>query len=685
MCSVINAIPIKGEKGETELIVVSGHDITEKKKIEGQLKENEQKFRTLANHAPVGIFLTDLHGDYIFVNDYWMKFSGMAFDEAKGKGWANALHPEDKERVFREWYEAAENNREFNSEYRFLSKDGKLTWIHGKAIALLDSNGNAEGYLGTISDITHRKQYEEELKKYVKDIQDYKFALDQSAIVAMTDKRGKIHYVNEKFCQISKYSREELIGQDHRIINSGYHPKEFIKNLWDTINSGKVWRGEIRNRAKDGTYYWVDTTITPFLDTDGKPYQFVAIRYDITERKRFEEMQDFLAEAGILLGSNLNYRKTIQQVATLAVPSIADWCAIDMLDDDGVPKLLAVSHKDPKKVEWAVQFRKNRPTDMSSPAGLAKALRTGKSEFYPAIAEEMILKGALNEEDLKLLRQIGFKSVMIVPLTARGKTFGAISFVSSESGRTFTQIDLTLAETLALRAALAIDNARLYDEAQAELRERQIAELKIKKSLEEKEVLLKEIHHRVKNNLQIISSLLKLQSRNVSDLNAPHLFKESQKRIKSMALIHEILYKSPDLRSVDFSEYVPILAKNLYESYVPDRDKIKMTVEVKDVFLDINLGIPCGLIINELVTNSLIHAFPGETHGELNIKIYNQSVDKACIEISDNGVGIPDNVDFRASESFGLQLVSSLVEQLNGSIELDRSKGTCFRIKFLLK
>lgn len=207
------------------------------------------------------------------------------------------------------------------------------------------------------------------------------------------------------------------------------------------------------------------------------------------------------------------------------------------------------------------------------------------------------------------------------------------------------------------------------------------AEEQIRRSLREKEVLLKEIHHRVKNNLQIISSLLNLQSRRSTGKKARERFKESQNRVKSMALIHEKLYQSENLEGIYFQEYIQSLLKYLFGSYGVDPNHVKLKIIADNVLLSINKAIPCGLIVNEIVSNPLKHAFAGKLEGEIIVE-FSSDGDNHILIVGNNGIPFPESLDFRRAKSLGLQLVCALVGQLGGTIELDRSGGTEFRIIF---
>ncbi len=259
------------------------------------------------------------------------------------------------------------------------------------------------------------------------------------------------------------------------------------------------------------------------------------------------------------------------------------------------------------------------------------------------------------------------------------------------SGETVTGIETALMRKDGTKLDVSMTISPLRDANQdaigmsgimRDITERRRAEEQVKTSLKEKELLLREIHHRVKNNMQIISSLLKLQSAYIKDKKYSDIFKESQNRIISMSLIHEKLYQSKDFAKIDTKGYIKELVNGLVQSYeVPGRIKININVDI--VSLGINTAVPCGLLINELVSNSVKYAFPDGRTGEIKISLHPIEDNKIELIVSDNGIGIPENIDFRKTNSWGLRLITILAEnQLHGEINLDRNKGTEFRIIF---
>jgi PAS domain S-box-containing protein len=224
--------------------------------------------------------------------------------------------------------------------------------------------------------------------------------------------------------------------------------------------------------------------------------------------------------------------------------------------------------------------------------------------------------------------------------------------------------------------------SKVNEDLRNEISERKRAEEKINVSLQEKVVLLREIHHRVKNNLQVISSLLNLQSGYIEDKKSLEIFRESQTRVRSMALIHEKLYQSKDLNKIEFSEYIESLIKDLFKSYNVDSDRIRLNSKLEGIYFEIDTAILCGLIINELVSNSLKHAFPSNKKGEVFIGLNKDAKNKYTLILKDDGIGFPSTVDFRKTESLGLQLVTTLTEQLGGTIELNNNGYTEFKIVF---
>lgn len=321
------------------------------------------------------------------------------------------------------------------------------------------------------------------------------------------------------------------------------------------------------------------------------------------------------------------------------------------------------------------------------------ALKVYDLADYPfrkqALVERSTYQLTIGETDVDsaeraYMQTCDIKTLLMLPMVFQGRVVGLVEVTDDQTERRFTDYQISLAQFLATQTASAIENARLYEQAQDEIVKRVQIEEEIRKTLKEKEMLLKEIHHRVKNNLQVISSLLRLQARNTQDRKTQEMFRESQNRIQSMALIHEKLHRSRDLNKIDFAEYIRDLAKDLIHLFRAHSGLVDLEVDAADgVSLGIDAAIPCGLIVNELISNSLKHAFLDGRDGKIRVEIHSHPDREMTMIVSDNGVGFPKDLDFRNTETLGLQLVNSLTAQLGGKIELHVNGGTEFKITFI--
>lgn len=282
----ISSHDFETEGNQSRIVLIN--DVTENLKMQAALTDSEEKYRSMIERSHAGIYQTTIDGEILDCNNSFANMLGYPLSGTlTGKNAALIYFSSaDREKFI---HELQKKRELINHEVKLKHADGHPVYMIESCYLKKNSTTGGEYIEGTLLDITERKKAEETLEKSLKEISDYKYALDQSANVSVTDKEGNIRYVNESFCQHYGYSVEELIGQNHRIISSGFHGPAFWENFWATIQSGKVMKAEVRNRSKDGKFHWADTTIVPFVDENGLPYQYLAIRRDITERKLAEK------------------------------------------------------------------------------------------------------------------------------------------------------------------------------------------------------------------------------------------------------------------------------------------------------------------------------------------------------------------------------------------------------------
>jgi PAS domain S-box-containing protein len=480
--AIVRGVPVFDVQGRVRYAISIFHDITERRRNEQerqQLLERIESKRAMLeavlHQLPMGVLIVDmpsgkmLRGNKQF-SQIW-RYPTESFENYAAFRQGKGFHPDGRPIQVGEWpLERALRSGEqvHNEEIEIVRGDNTRATIEVSAGPIRDAAGNSIAAVVMLDDVTERKQAEEQIRFQARLLE----TVGQAVIAS--DVEGNITYWNQASEKLFGWSRDEVHGKNVMAImptDASYAPSVDIMEL---VRSGQQWRGETEVRHRNGHNVPLLTVLSPVMDERRQVVGIIGTSTDLTERKRQEEGQRLLAEAGAVLASSLDYTTTLESVARLAVPTLADWCSVDVLDEEGNLRRLAIAHQDPAKVAWGYELYRRYPPDPNAPVGVTHVMRTGQSELIEEIKDELLVEIVRKPELLQIVRDLGFRSAMNVPLVARGRILGVLSFVSAESGRLYNQRDLEVAEELARRAGLAVDNALLYQEAQ---QAREVAEV----------------------------------------------------------------------------------------------------------------------------------------------------------------------------------------------------------------
>jgi len=550
------SFPVFDEAGTVDRTVGLAEDITERRQVEDALRESEARYATLTDISPVGIFRTDAGGECVYINEHGCDLLGLPAAEILGRGWIQAIHPEDRDRVLAEWMQTRTDYRPFQSEYRFRHPDGREVWVFARAVPDRDDFDEVIGFVGTLTDISERKAAEQSLQQ-----------LNQQLEMLVEQRTAQLRDTNEQL------------------------------------------RGEIADRQK------IQGQIA------AKAYQQAIVAELGQKALSGMELYTLIGEVVAQVGRCLN----------------VDYC-----------KLLEIRTPEPDRLTVAIAGGDLHSFILSDAPQTKPTQGDGSRE--PTSYRHPYLSG------------------VSIPIEGQNSHYGILGVYANEE-RVFTQEDVHFLQSAANVLATAI--------------ERKQAESQLMDSLKEKEILLKEIHHRVKNNLLVVSNLLEFQSDYTDNPEVTQLLEDSQQRIQSMALIHEKLYQSTGLDRINFGDYLQDLADQLFDSYSVETQAVELELKIDPVELNLETANPCSLIVNELISNALKHAFADGRPGKLSLELYRDGDRTITLIVRDNGVGLPEGLDIRNVESLGMELIWTLTEQIEGTLELmEVRQGTAFKLTF---
>jgi PAS domain S-box-containing protein len=611
-------------------------DISDRKRDEAERLKAEERLHLLESavvHARDAIIITDaqlsenVEPRILYVNQAFTHITGYQPEVAIGRTLQLLQGKQTKRTQLDKIREALTHQQPIRLEILNYRQDGSDYWADLTIVPIHNTEGKCINWVATQRDITERKNVEQILLATQARL---KYLLSSSPTVIYTCKPSGNYattFISENITTLLGYDAWDFLKHPDFWLNH-LHPDDVpaVLAILAELPQVDYFTLEYRILSKTAGYIWLQDSFRLLRDSTGQPVEIIGSMINISDRKQAEkalqESQQFLKLVMDNIPQAIFWKD--QNLQFLG-------CNRQFAQDIGLNDPKEILGKTDFDMPWSKEAEIHQAVD-------ARVVQTDQPQLN---VEERVRNSDSQERWLRISK---------IPL--HDETENVVGVLG-------TYEDVT---------------------------KRKQAEEKLKASLHEKEVLLKEIHHRVKNNLQVISSLLKLQAGYIKDSQILDILKESQNRVRAMALIHEKLYQSKDLAKTDFAEYIRNLTCDVARSY-GNPSNIQIEIDVVETRLSIDTAIPCGLIINELVSNALKYAFSNQKDchslNKINISFHLDSQENYILTIADNGIGLPPEIDFRDTSSLGLQLVCTLVEQLKGSIELDHSDGTKFKCTFM--
>ncbi|HJZ48749.1 MAG TPA: PAS domain S-box protein [Roseiflexaceae bacterium] len=691
-----SAAPIRDSDGNIAGVVLVFRDIAERKRAEqtqarlaAMVDEQRQRLNNIIASVPGVVWESwgppgDGSQRIGFVSDYVEMLLGYSTREwlSTPNFWLTIVHPDDREQAAAQAATTFASKRPGINQFRWIARDGRVLWVETHSTAILDGAGRPVGMRGVTMDITKRKLAEEAIKQSE---QRYRELADAMPLVVWTAKpNGFIDYYNQRWFDYTGLTYEQSHGWGWQPV---IHPDDLPNTIvhWSqAVNTGQPYEIEYRWRRTDGVYRWQLGRALPVRDDAGEITYWVGTGTDIEEQKHAEDQQRLLAETSVLLVNSLDYASTLSGLARLIVPRLADWCAVHILEESGEIRRLAFMHSNAAKQAMVNERPERYSLDPSARHIVPYVLSTGEPELFPEVTDALLVEAARDQEHLQTLRALGFTSYMCLPMVARGHILGTITFVTAESGRHYDEAALALGEDLASRAAIALDNARLYRDAQDAIRAR--------------DRFLSIASHELKTPLTSLMGYVDLMQRRAARSN--DLAERDQRAIRVVGeqahRLNKLVSALLDLSRIETGQLsierglvdLGALARRLVQETQPttDRHTIVFSGASRPVML---LGDELRLeqVVQNLIQNAIKYSPNG---GPIRVLV-ERIGDKGCIRVSDAGIGIPaaalpqlfrrfyraPNADTQhiSGMGIGLYVVKEIVELHGGTVDANSVEG----------